>query len=1439
MGLLSRDEESLLKDASGLIDKARTAKPEKAGSAWTKAYEQLEKLRPKVKERRRELADRFVSVGNGLDSVDDHNTAMRSWTRALEVYGRHVGAMQALAAAYEGAGNAKEAERYFDQALEANPKSTEALSGKASFLLRRGRSEAAAELFAQLHTAQPEEMKWLIELTQLEPKKAHWWLQRAKAARKLGDLKEAMKLARKAADLDGSDPRPRVYQSLLHEEEGDLDEALKEAEAAVMLEPSHVESNLQRARLLSKLDQADAALEAWNKLTKLAPDEPRAWKEAAALLKGKGKLEEAAVHFDRACQLEPADASLWVEAAKVKHALGRTDEALKALDAAVEGGGGSSAVQRARAQLLLKLDRAEDAYQAAAQAVAEDAGDADSLELMLDALERVEPPRDTEILRVTELLLGKDPGNERAAAQKSRALGAQLKWRQAVQAADAGLGRNPRSAVLLRRKLQAQKALEDHKGVEATAKELFALDPKDFSAGLDRAAALFDMARYGDALEAYNQLLVLEPTHTHAATRRGLCLQRLGRHRDAVEALDRVLDHDKDHVNARRIKAESLAALGNRREAVSEMDVAIGTDPKNVRLWLFKASLHQQGGEAEAARRCLAKALEVDPKNGEALEARAQLLLSRGHAQEAIGDLEALTRSHADHADGWLLLAEALEAVGRLDEARAALARGLEQRPKDPTALRQAAALERRAGNPSAAAGHLEHAVEVEPRDVPLIVELGETYQEGGEGVKALAAFETALRLAPDDREVAGRVKGERLAQGKFTEAERLCLDLLERDADDVDALFDLAVARRGRDNLEGALDALDGVLRRQPDDVHALNDRGVVLSAMGKHKEAVEAFSAALETHPESEHAWVNKGLALRRLGDGREALACFRKATEVAPKEPGNWNLLGLTYASLDMHPKALEAYDRGLELAPGDPLLLNNRGKSLADTGELEAALASFEGAVGASPKDLKALLNLGICLDRMGRPDEAEDALERARQIDRSNLDVLNYLGRVKMSRSDFQGALHLYESLLDQDPKHRPAWVNRGICLDNLDRFEEAVVSYRRALDLDADDHLTWYNLGLAYRALERYEEALPCFERANKIDPEHKPSATKLQEVRDILLEREVERYARRILEFEWTHGKRPTREQAFKVAGVPIQHIDNAMAYIGSEPKLDLFSISREDLLDLEKASALVLRYCITAEQADRGEPPRVTLAQLLHHFPDTNVRRLKRILRYIQEVDRIRIDPKKTVTPELEQSVAKAVEIPPEKRNLREVSVRLGAGILRSKRVLQVLASLEQELELPANDITISSIHDAGWKVRSGPDEFGAPADDAEAASTRRGRTRMREEEPEWQFDMADPSPSHASPQFAREFSRYAGGTAPDAVTQPVQQRPRLYCSACKIRGASHRHDDCGEFLCDTCLERFNQVGRITAGMRLLCPVCERPIRDLGAPAAKWDRL
>jgi tetratricopeptide (TPR) repeat protein len=1433
VGLFSKDEHSVLEDAEGLIEKARVARPDKAPAAWAKAQEYLEKHRPRVKEDLSGLADRYVSVGSGLMDLKDRTGALSAWNKALEVHARHLPAFHALARAFEDADNAQEATKYLDWAIDANPAEPRALEAKASFLVRHHETAGAAELYRKLHELNPDEMKWVAELTELDPTNGTWWLARAKIAHKLKQGADAMAWTLKAAALAPDDPLPRVYESLLTEEGGDPRGALKLAEQAVLLGPSHREANLQRARLLTTLGENDAALEAWVKMTRIAADDHRGWVEAAALFAAKGKLDEASIHYDRACALKGSDAALWHANASVKVKLSKFQEALQALDGAERAGAKDGAHHKARAGVLLKLGRMDSAFEAAGQAARASPDDAESFELALTALDGIEPRRNDDYLKVADLLLRVSPSSERAAVEKARAFGEQAKWAESVEAAATGLAANPKSLRLWRLKAAAHKARGEREAVAAACEAVLEIDPKDKGAALDRGEALFDLGRFQDALEAYNALLMLDPAHTFAGSRRGQALQKLSRHREAVDAFDKVLARDKANVAVHRLKAESLSAIGKRNEAIGEMDVAIGFDPKNVKLWLYKAALHQQGGETDAAKRCFAKALEVEPANPDALTSRASLLLSRGLAKEALVDLDVLTRWHPQNGEGWLLFAEALEAVGRVDDARTSLEHALAINAKDLAALRQAGSLEVRAGRPKEGAAFLERAAAVDESDGPTLVQLGEALESSGDLEKALRAYEKARALLPDDRDVAGLLKNALRALRKDGELEALCLELIGKNLKDTDALFDLAVARRNLGKLESALEALDKLLAIEPNEVNALNDRGYVLSLMGRHADAIQFFSRALEVNPKAEHALVNKGLALRKLGEHREALACFRAACDVNGAEPSNWNLLGLSYSALDMHTKAIEAYDEGLRIAPADGMLLNNRGKALADTGDNASAVRAFESAAAANPRDASALMNLGICLFRLTRTDEAEAALERARELRPTATDVLYNLGRVKMEKRDFQGALGAFDTLVKESPDDAVAWENRGICLDNLDRFEEAVVSYDRSILIDPGSARTWKNKGVAYRSLKRYDDALPCFDKAHKIDPQDARALELRTECQEIIKEREVERYARRVLDFEFSHGRKPSREEAFKVAGVPIQHLDDSLAYLGAEPKLDVMSVSREELIDLERASAAVLKFIVTPEAAARAEPIQVTLAQLLHHFPETSVRRAKKILKYMAEVDRVKIDPKRTITPELEKAVQQAVEIPPEHRNLREVSVRLNAGILRSKRVLQILTSLERELDIPAHSVTIRSIKDAGWRVNQAADDL-----DSEEEGARRKR-KVREEEPEFVFDLKGAAPVHAAPSLARELSRYQGGVAPDPLAGPAAQRPRVYCSACKIRGASHRHNECGEFLCDVCLERFNQVEHVTAGIKLLCPVCEQPIRDLGEATAKWDKL
>ncbi|MEH1768995.1 MAG: CHAT domain-containing protein, partial [Nostoc sp.] len=66
-----------------------------------------------------------------------------------------------------------------------------------------------------------------------------------------------------------------------------------------------------------------------------------------------------------------------------------------------------------------------------------------------------------------------------------------------------------------------------------------------------------------------------------------------------------------------------------------------------------------------------------------------------------------------------------------------------------------------------------------------------------------------------------------------------------------------------------------------------------------------------------------------------------------------------------------------------------------------------------------------------------------------------------------------------------------AWYNRGITLDKLGRFEEAIASYDRAIEIKPDDDLAWYNRGVVLDNLGRFEEAIASYDRAIEIKPDN------------------------------------------------------------------------------------------------------------------------------------------------------------------------------------------------------------------------------------------------------------------------------------------------------------------------------------------------------------
>ena len=63
------------------------------------------------------------------------------------------------------------------------------------------------------------------------------------------------------------------------------------------------------------------------------------------------------------------------------------------------------------------------------------------------------------------------------------------------------------------------------------------------------------------------------------------------------------------------------------------------------------------------------------------------------------------------------------------------------------------------------------------------------------------------------------------------------------------------------------------------------------------------------------------------------------------------------------------------------------------------------------------------------------------------------------------------------------------YLNKGISLVELEKYEDSVTCYDKAATIDANDSLIWYNRGVALTQLEKYDDAISSYEKAIEVSP--------------------------------------------------------------------------------------------------------------------------------------------------------------------------------------------------------------------------------------------------------------------------------------------------------------------------------------------------------------
>jgi tetratricopeptide (TPR) repeat protein len=221
----------------------------------------------------------------------------------------------------------------------------------------------------------------------------------------------------------------------------------------------------------------------------------------------------------------------------------------------------------------------------------------------------------------------------------------------------------------------------------------------------------------------------------------------------------------------------------------------------------------------------------------------------------------------------------------------------------------------------------LSRAIRQQPKPEYLST-LGFALKQAGRLEEALAVFDKAVQLAPEDPE-----SWKQLASA---------LVALNRPAD--------------------ALVVYQHVLKLDPHHLEATCASGTLLYELERFEEALACFNLCIEWQGDHAPALFHRARTLRALRRYEECLEDYRRHYVLSPDDPNVCNNIGDALLFLGRPEEGLEWFDRALALRPDVMQVLTNKALALCQSHRFDEAILAYSRLTALDPDDARSAWQL---------------------------------------------------------------------------------------------------------------------------------------------------------------------------------------------------------------------------------------------------------------------------------------------------------------------------------------------------------------------------------------------------------------------------------------------------------------------------------------------
>lgn len=287
--------------------------------------------------------------------------------------------------------------------------------------------------------------------------------------------------------------------------------------------------------------------------------------------------------------------------------------------------------------------------------------------------------------------------------------------------------------------------------------------------------------------------------------------------------------------------------------------------------------------------------------------------------------------------------------------------------------------------------------------------------------------------------------------------------------------------------------------LDKEPDDIIALYNLASALAGLGKYQDAVAAYRRVLNLQPDDARALTGLGAALESAGDWQQAQKIYQQAIEAHSEScDARFNLAQLELKH-DQTSDAEQNFRTMLDQCPGDAGIHSGLGAALASEGQPEAAQSEFRRALEIDPHDFTALYNLGTLAIQANQFQQAASYLEEATKQRSNDVDTHEQLANAYAQLGRLGDAVIQLRQAINLSPQNPVLYALLSQVLAGTGQLEEAIAEEKAALHLRINDADGWNNLGVLEARAGNTAAARNDFHHALQLAPGHTQARANLE----------------------------------------------------------------------------------------------------------------------------------------------------------------------------------------------------------------------------------------------------------------------------------------------------------------------------------------------------